>query len=76
MTLDELCAEAQKYTNEHGCSTVAGAVGALFEDVPTSELVQWLSLECNCEVAIRYYLEEQITGAVINKIKYEQGVNK
>ena len=74
MTLDELCVQAQKFTKEHCCSTIPGAVGTLFEGVSTVELVQWLSRECRCEGSIRYYLEEQITAAVINKIKYEQGV--
>ena len=76
MTLDELCVEAKKLTGERPCSTIPGAVGTLFEGVPITELVQWLSRECHCESAIRYYLEEQISAAVINKIKYEQGVSK
>lgn len=74
MTLDELCTQAQKLTREHFCSTINGAVGTIFEDVSTVELLQWLSSECHCEGAVRYYLQEQITAAVINKIKYEQGV--
>lgn len=70
MSFDELCVEVKKLTDNHCCHTIYSAVGTLFEDVPVAELVRWLSRECHCESAIRYYLQEQISGAVINKIKY------
>lgn len=76
LSLDELCIEAKKLTDNHICSTIYGAVGTLCDDVSITELVQWLSQECHCESAIRYYLQEQIAGAVINTIRYEEGVNK
>lgn len=74
LSLDELCVEAKKLTDSHICSTIYGAVGTLCEEVPVADLVQWLSQECHCESAVRYYLQEQIAGAVINKIRYEEGV--
>ena len=74
LSLDDLCVEAKKLTDRHICSTIYGAVGTLCEDVPTADLVQWLSQECNSKSAIRYYLQEQIAGAVINKIRCEEGV--
>ena len=74
MTLDELCVEVKKLTDSRRCFTIHGAVGTLCEDVPIANMVQWLSRECYSEGAIRYYLQEQISGAVINKIRYEEGV--
>lgn len=74
LSLDELCVEAKKLTDNRCCSTIYSAVGTLCEDVPITDLVQWLSQECHCESAIQYYLQEQIAGAVINKIRYEEGV--
>lgn len=76
LSFDELCVEAKKLTDSHICSTIYGAVGTLCEDVPVADLVQWLSQECHCESAVRYYLQEQIAGAVINKIRYEEGVKE
>lgn len=53
---------------KHG-GTIYGAVGKALDNTQTAEIAKWF-VEQISESALRYYLEEQIAAAVINKIKY------
>lgn len=49
--------------------TIYGAVGKALDNTQTADIAKWFAEQIS-ESALRYYLEEQIVAAVINKIKY------
>ena len=53
---------------EYG-GTIYGAVGKALDNTQTADIAKWFTEQIS-ESALRYYLEEQIVAAVINKIKY------
>lgn len=73
MTLDEICKESRQIVAKSKTPmTIAAAVSELLEGKTNTELIEFLKTECYYN--IRYYLEEQITGAVVNKIKYDDAI--
>ena len=75
MTLDELCAKSKRKVAESKTPmTIAAAVSDAIKDIPNDELIDFLKRECYYD--IRYYLEEQIIGAVVNKIRYQDSKSR
>lgn len=75
MTIDELCDKSRSLIKASKTPmTVAAAVSDAIKDIPNAELIDFLKRECYYD--IRYYLEEQIIGAVVNKIRYQDSKNR
>jgi len=73
MTLDELCAKSrQKIAEGKMPMTIAAAVSGLVEDKTNAELIEFLKSECHYD--IRNYIEEQVIGAAVNKIRYDDAI--
>ena len=73
MTLDELCAKSKRKVAESKTPmTIAAAVSGLLEGKTNAELIEFLKSECYYD--IRNYLEEQIIGAAVNKIRYDDSI--
>ncbi len=73
MTLKELCEKSrQKVAESKTPMTIAAAVSELLEGKTNAELIEFLKTECYYD--IRYYLEEQIAGAVVNKVRYDDAI--
>lgn len=72
-TLKQFAERMNKKTAEQkrkNCAiTIYGTVGTELESVSTADLAKWFAEQVS-ESALRYYLEQQIAGAVINEIKY------
>ena len=73
MTIEELCSKSRLLIAESKTPmTIAAAVSTLLEGKSDTELIEFLKRDCYYD--IRNYIEEQIIGATINKIRYEDSI--
>lgn len=63
--------ENKEQRKRDGTATIYATVGTALDKIPTADLAKWY-IENVSEGGLRYYLEEQITRAVINEIKYNK----
>lgn len=73
-TLKQFAERMNSKTKEANRKTGASAyqvIGTALDNYTTLDLAKWC-IENLGESALRYYLEQQITGAAINEIKYNK----
>lgn len=73
-TLKQLAERMNSKTKEANRKTGASiyqVTGEEFAKLTTLDLAKWFITNVS-DGALRYYLEQQITGAVINEIKYSK----
>lgn len=62
---------ATKEANRKVGASIYQVIGDEFAKYTTLDLAKWFITNVS-DGALRYYLEQQITGAVINEIKYSK----
>lgn len=72
LTIEDIYLKAESILQANAGMSLFGAVSKVMENVKTVELAQWLIDNCNCEIAVRSYIEEQIAYAAINYIRSNQ----